>query len=133
MTEEPTTPEPAGQGEPEASHDVPAVTAADVDGLFRALDDLCLPPAQHALLGAILRVAADLRDETEIDENAVDERPFSEQFASSFKITQAERVLAYAHGAGVSNVHTDAIHRSLGPFAVTNAAIHRAIHRDQQT
>jgi hypothetical protein len=121
MTENPTTPDG-----PDQPPEDPTITEEVVNGLFTALDSLSLSAAQRALLSAILRVAADVHDEGVA---AVDDVSFSEQFAASFTPTQAERVLAYAHGAGVSNPHTDAIHRVLGPLSVTTAAIHRAIHR----
>ena len=91
------------------------ITAAEIEDLLRKLDELSLSAKQRALLGAILKVAADIRDTSEVDE-----RPFSTQFATSFQTTQAQRVLDYA---GVADApHADAIHR-------TAAAIHRAIHR----
>ncbi len=110
MTDEPTNPQPDRIGNEE------------IKELFAKLDELreTLPPGQKALLDGILRVAVNIRDDV-----AVDDRPFSEQFVSAFTITPAERVLAFAHGVGVVNPHTDAIHRALQPFSFSPAAIHR--------
>ncbi|MEV1117744.1 hypothetical protein AB0I91_21960 [Actinosynnema sp. NPDC049800] len=70
----------------------PFITAEEVEELFAKLESLELSDPQRALLSAILKVAGDV---TEVAEEA-DERPFSDQFATSFTPHHAALVVAYA-------------------------------------
>lgn len=99
------------------------LTDEEIEDLFTKLDTLreSLSAGQTALLGAILKAAADVRDRS-----AVDDRPFSEQFTTAFQASQADRVLAYAHGTGLVNPYTDAIIRTMGSSSSTSAAIIRS-------
>lgn len=110
MTDEPITSESAGTPETDLN-DV-------IHSLFGKLDTLDLEEAEKDLLVAILKVAADIRDQQEATSS------FSEQFAASFKRTNAERVMAYAQ-ALVTNGAENNIHKTAHTTPATVHIIHR--------
>lgn len=107
----------------------PRLEPGEVEDLFARLSALAneLTEGQRTLLGAILKVAMDIGDGSDVDD-----RPFSDQFAAAFTASHADRVLAYAHHNGLVTPHTDAIIRSLSatvstaPAAIIRSAIIRS-------
>jgi hypothetical protein len=110
----------------------PRLRPGEVEELFAKLGALAeeLSDGQRALLGAILKIAMDVGDASDVDD-----RPFSDQFAAAFSASHADRILAYGHHKGLVTPHTEAIIRSLGahvtstPAAIIRSAIIRSEHR----
>jgi hypothetical protein len=109
----------------------PRLEPGEVEDLFARLGALAaeLSEGQRALLGAILKIAMDVCDDSEVDD-----RPFSEQFAAAFSASHADRILAYGHHKGLVTPHTEAIIRSLSATISSTppAIIRSAIIRDDR-